>query len=1087
MARKLTVEIIGDSSSLEKAFKQSTKSAEGFGSGLGKLAKGAAIAAGAAGVGALYVTLKAGIGDFAESQKVAAQTGAVLKSTGQAANVTAKDVDNLAQSISNYSGIDDEAVAAGENMLLTFTNIQNRVGKNNDIFNQATKVTADYATALGTDMTSAAMQLGKALNDPAKGMTKLQRVGVTFTDAQKKTVESLMKTGDVAGAQKVILGELSKEFGGSAKAAGETLPGQLNILKNSFSNMAGSLVGSAVPALTSFMGLVTSKGLPAIQALFGAISEKVGPALSTMASAFQQAAPGILAVLKPLGESIKNTLVPVFQALMEIGSRAIQAIGQVLAQNGPQFKQIFENLGVIIGNLAKVILPILEIAFTKILPVAIRVLIPVLVTLTGAIAKITTVAREVANFLTGVFSAAFTAVQRVVEKVGPIFSSAWSAVSRAVDAAWRIVKPLIDGFRQTLQGLLNFITGVFTGNWGQAWEGLKQAAMGGWNTLKAWATGLPAVVLGWGKDIGAAIIRGIASGMDDLLQWLLSKASGIVDAVKDKLEFWKSPPEAYGRDIGQRLVGQKGLAGGIEEETPKAASAAAKAVQEAIQKANQAITDARGSLGSAWGELASAAMSAFDSKMQDWKPASQLRLDKMQLQQQMQQLNQAITEAGGVLTRGPLQQQIKSLNQAMLQAQSAGQTELAAAYRAKLEVLLGQQAQVEQAAHDKKVARQRLNLQSELNQLQAYLQKHPDEYGKVQAKINKLLEKNGVDAKFWGTAVGISLAAGLKASEKAVAAAADAVAKAIAKRLKLKSPAEEGPLSDLDTWWEGLAPSLLKGINLGLIKQAGTTVAQTFGAALIQGTNSVWAQLASAWPADLGEQILASISGVQTSDTEGVGALSEQLTELPKVADASLSQLVQVTQELMAQFVAAVKLATDAFTDLTGIITTLPPLGERGFEKLAKAVSDYLVPLPEWLAPIDLALRAIEQAILGIGRASYVARASLRDTVADIGSLLAQLSGASGVSIPGRQHGGPVKAGSPYVVGEVGPELFIPSTSGRIIPAGEETGRALSGGRGSITFNFPNYVGSHDELIRTVREGLLRVDLYNPGSAIARS
>lgn len=80
-----------------------------------------------------------------------------------------------------------------------------------------------------------------------------------------------------------------------------------------------------------------------------------------------------------------------------------------------------------------------------------------------------------------------------------------------------------------------------------------------------------------------------------------------------------------------------------------------------------------------------------------------------------------------------------------------------------------------------------------------------------------------------------------------------------------------------------------------------------------------------------------------------------------------------------------------------------------------------------------------------------------------------------------------MKAGSPYVVGEVGPELFIPSTSGRIIPAGEETGRALSGGRGSITFNFPNYVGSHDELIRTVREGLLRVDLYNPGSAIARS
>jgi hypothetical protein len=54
--------------------------------------------------------------------------------------VTAKQVDALATSISNLSGLDDETVKSGESILLTFTRIRDSVGKGNDIFTQATKV-----------------------------------------------------------------------------------------------------------------------------------------------------------------------------------------------------------------------------------------------------------------------------------------------------------------------------------------------------------------------------------------------------------------------------------------------------------------------------------------------------------------------------------------------------------------------------------------------------------------------------------------------------------------------------------------------------------------------------------------------------------------------------------------------------------------------------------------------------------------------------------------------------------------------------------------------------------------------------------
>jgi hypothetical protein len=164
---------------------------------------------------------------FGEAQKVQAQTEAALKSTGAAAGLTADQIGDLAGSIAAYSGTDDEAIQKGENLLLTFTNIKDAAGDGNDIFDQTTKIMVDMAQAMGTDAAGQAIQLGKALNDPVKGITALTRVGVTFTAEQKAQIAAMEKAGDTAGAQRVILAELNKEFGGSAAAFGKTLPGSI--------------------------------------------------------------------------------------------------------------------------------------------------------------------------------------------------------------------------------------------------------------------------------------------------------------------------------------------------------------------------------------------------------------------------------------------------------------------------------------------------------------------------------------------------------------------------------------------------------------------------------------------------------------------------------------------------------------------------------------------------------------------------------------------------------------------------------------------------------------------------------------------
>jgi hypothetical protein len=227
--------------------------------GMTKVQKAAGAAGLALGAG-LAVAAKAGFQEMAEGQKVSAQTAAVLKSTGGAAKVTSSEISRLATALSRKSGVDDEVIQSGQNMLLTFTNIRNEVGKGNDIFNQATSTITDMSVALGQDMKSSAIQLGKALNDPIKGVTALQRVGVTFTEGQKKTIEALVQSGDKMKAQKVILAELNKEFGGSAEAAGNTLPGQLNKLKNSFDDVAGGLVAGLLPVMQTFANRLARVG-----------------------------------------------------------------------------------------------------------------------------------------------------------------------------------------------------------------------------------------------------------------------------------------------------------------------------------------------------------------------------------------------------------------------------------------------------------------------------------------------------------------------------------------------------------------------------------------------------------------------------------------------------------------------------------------------------------------------------------------------------------------------------------------------------------------------------------------------------------
>ena len=251
--------------------------------GLGRLAAGALTAgltAAAAGFTVLGAGLVSSLNEAMKAEEVQAALGAVLQSTGGVAGVTAEMANELASSLQGVTRFSDEAVLGGENLLLTFTNI----GK--DIFPEATQTMLDMSQALGQDLKSSAIQLGKALQDPIDGVTALRRVGVNFTDAQEAMIKSLVESGDVMGAQTLILKELQTEFGGAAEAAGKTFAGQLDILKNKISDAQEKIGAQLIPVLIPLIGFLSDlsdKYLPQVIAAMeewsATMQTTIGPAM----------------------------------------------------------------------------------------------------------------------------------------------------------------------------------------------------------------------------------------------------------------------------------------------------------------------------------------------------------------------------------------------------------------------------------------------------------------------------------------------------------------------------------------------------------------------------------------------------------------------------------------------------------------------------------------------------------------------------------------------------------------------------------------------------------------------------------------
>lgn len=795
MARKLIVEIIGDSSNFEKSLSKAGKATTGMGSSLKKMAGFAVLGAGAAGLGGLIVAAKKSIDTANEHAKVYAQTNAVLKSTGDISNTTQGSIQSLANAIEKKSGVDDVAIQSGENMLLTFTRIRNEAGKGNDIFNQSTKTLVDMSTALGTDMSKSAIQLGKALNDPIKGVSALARVGVTFDDSQKKMIKSMVDSGNTMGAQKLILKELNKEFGGSADALGRTLPGQVNILKARLDDLGQSIGTKLVPILLNFVNWINDNW-----GTISSIAAAVETAISTAFDGIKTAVAAAVSFIQAHWSQITAVFNTVRDAVVTAAAYVEQQIRTHWGAISAYSAQVWNGIRDIVSGTVNLIRAYWERFGPAIIAIVKNTWEQVKSNIQAALNIIKGVINLFAGVLHGDWSRAWQGLKQIASGVlGGIVANIRATIGNALAAARALGKAVLDGIWAGLKGI-----------------GAKIADFG--FKIFAAINNLASNVLGWAEGIGMGIINGIINGLGGLISRV---ANAIIDkvtsAIGDALNFLSGSPHITAAvPLGVGIM--EGVAKGVIDNVGRVADAISGAIHAAIGRAaargfadsladvstaivnftngvvkilKDNIIARRGEVAAAFSSFSSAATSAFDAvggspatralakKLKAEQDAQKARQDKEAADARAQRLADAQASLAG-LTRneGESDEDFAKRVQAAKDAVTAAEKEIADA-KEQARIDADAKALEEAKKRDKDAFEQQL---AEL-QKQANSAKTADQLAKIKKKIKTLLAQYGITpdsvqaATDWGTAQTLFVGA-LGDLKKSLDALTDALRKA---------------------------------------------------------------------------------------------------------------------------------------------------------------------------------------------------------------------------------------------------------------------------------------------------------------------
>jgi hypothetical protein len=440
MAIKIPIVTVFDNKGLKNAQSAIGKVGAGIKSAF-KVAAGATAAVGAlTAVGVAFA--KAGE-QAATSNARITQIAESMGLFGTEAGAVSKRLQNLAKDTALQTGMDINSIKATQAKLLTFKNLAATADDTGGSFDRATKAAIDLAAAGFGAAETNAVQLGKALQDPIKGITALARSGVTFTETEKAKIKTLMESGQVLEAQDMILKAIETQVGGTAVATANAT----DKMAQSFQIMKEEVGTAVLPLFEQITALISTALTPVAQALtpiFTTLFAALIPIVEKALPIFVE----ILNSLTPILQTLLNAMMPLLDALSPLVSVFIavaEAVAPLIEQAMPIFVRLVEILTPIISDLVAAFIPLVE----KLLPPLLRLfeaLLPVLDLLINALT----------SYLLPVF---IRLIDFALIPIIPLIN----LLSSGIEGLTKFLGPLFDALKPVLDGLL-MLAGIKPGD-----------------------------------------------------------------------------------------------------------------------------------------------------------------------------------------------------------------------------------------------------------------------------------------------------------------------------------------------------------------------------------------------------------------------------------------------------------------------------------------------------------------------------------------------------------------------------------------------------------------------------------------------
>lgn len=328
------------------------------------------------------------------------------------------------------------------------------------------------------ELAYAAGQCGVEMTTLEKGAKKLEGTGLNMDDAMSQIMamttaeERAAKAAELFGEtvayqMSPLIEQSTQDYDGliqrahdlglvmseESVKAGVVLGDTMADIKDSMS-MIGTNLGSAViPVIQQFADIIINN-MPMIQQAIG----QLGPVLASMAATFLPVIADLAQMLLPLLVDLINQLLPV---ITSIASMILPIITELLEKLMPPLMQIVEAILPVITTLLNTLMPIIDLLFqilTPILDVLLALIVP-LVELASAI-------------LQPIIELLGTLIEATLKPLMPVIETVAKLLTMTLGAAFKTLEPIIDNIRQVFGGLIDFITGIFSGDWEKAWKGI---------------------------------------------------------------------------------------------------------------------------------------------------------------------------------------------------------------------------------------------------------------------------------------------------------------------------------------------------------------------------------------------------------------------------------------------------------------------------------------------------------------------------------------------------------------------------------------------------------------------------------------